>query len=121
MGTYMGAGPLDPAGTDNVIKALPWWWEHNSVSAVQLAADLAGLPPTLDHLDELAADGVIDGEEPTAADLQIGAPLRALLTVGDLRPLIEGRAGERIARRWFPDSPGAVPAGAFPTGWLPSA
>ena len=121
MGTYMGAGPLDPAGTDAVINSLPWWWEYNSVSAVRLAADLASLLPTLDHLDELAAEGLIGGEQPTAADLQIGAPLRALLTVGDVRPLIEGRAGERIARRWFPDIPGDVPAGAFPAGWVPSA
>jgi glutathione S-transferase len=121
MGTYLGVGPLDPAGTDSVIEALPWWWEYNGVSAERLAADLAGLPPALDHVDELAGEGVIDGDQPTAADLQVGAPLSALLTVGDLRPLIEGRAGERIARRWFPDNPGAVPAGAFPAGWVPAA
>ena len=57
---------------------------------------------------------------PTAADLQIGATLRVLLCVGDVRPLIEGRAAERIARRWFPDYDGDVPAGAFPRGWVPA-
>ena len=40
--------------------------------------------------------------------------------MGDLRPLIEGRPGEEIARRWFPDYPGEVPAGAFPAGWVPA-
>ena len=121
MGTYVSGEPLDPAGTDYVIKTLPTWWQYHGISAEQLAEDLAGLPPKLDHVDELAAEGVIDGEQPTAADLQIGATLRVLLTVGDLRPLIEGRAGERIARRWFADYPGDIPAGAFPAGWVPSA
>ena len=58
--------------------------------------------------------------EPTAADLQIGATLRVLLTVGDLRPLLEDRPGGVLARRWFPDYPGEVPAGAFPAGWVPA-
>ena len=62
---------------------------------------------------------MIGGEQPTAADLQIGATLRVLLCLGDLRPLIEDRAGEEIARRWFPDYSGEVPAGAFPAGWVP--
>jgi glutathione S-transferase len=43
-----------------------------------------------------------------------------LLTLGDLQPLLAGSAGERIARRWFPEFPGRVPAGAFPAGWVPS-
>jgi len=29
--------------------------------------------------------------------------------------------GERVTRRWFPDYPGDVPAGAFPAGWAPPA
>jgi hypothetical protein len=62
---------------------------------------------------------VLDGDEPTAADLQIGATIRVLLTIGDLEPLMAGRAAERVARRWFPDYPGEVPAGAYPAGWVP--
>jgi glutathione S-transferase len=58
-------------------------------------------------------------EHPNAADLQIGATLRVLLCVGDLRPLLEDRPGEAIARRWFAHYPGEVPAGAFPAGWVP--
>ena len=57
----------------------------------------------------------------TAADLQIGATLAVLLIVGDIRPLIEGRPAEQLARRFFDDRPGEIPAGAFPAGWVPSA
>ena len=119
MGTFGGGAPLDPAGTDFAIKLVRATWKYHRITAERLAADLAGLPAKLDHVDALAADGVIAGDEPNAADLQIGATLRVLLTVGDLRPLIAGRPGEEIARRWFPDYPGEVPAGAFPAGWVP--
>jgi glutathione S-transferase len=118
MGTYVSGEPLDPAATDYVIRAIPTWWEYHRITAEVLAEDLAGLPAKLDHVDALAADGLIDGEQPTAADLQIGATLRVLLTVGDLRPLIEGGAGERVARRWFAEYPGDIPAGAYPAGWV---
>ena len=119
MGTLGGAGQLDPAGTDFAMKYLRQGWRYHSITAVQLAEDLAGLPSKLDHVDALANDGVVGGDQATAADLQIGATLRVLLVVGDLLPLLEGRPGEEIARRWFPDYPGEVPAGAFPAGWVP--
>lgn len=120
LGTFGGAGPLDPAGTDFAIKYAHGSWRYHKISAERLADDLAGLPAKLDHVDSLAADGVIGGDEATAADLQIGATLRVLLCVGDLRPLIADRAGEAIAMRWFPDYAGEIPAGAFPSGWVPS-
>lgn len=120
MGTFGGGPPLDPAGTDFAMQYARRSWKYHGITAVQLADDLAGLPAKLDHIDALAADGIVDGEGPTAADLQIGATLRVLLTIGDLRPLLEGRAAERIARRWFPDYPGDIPSGAFPAGWVPA-
>ncbi len=120
MATFAGAGPLDPAGTDFAIRYVRGSWRYHGITAARLAEDLAGLPGKLDHVDALAAEGIVGGERPTAADLQIGATLRVLLCVGDLRPLLEGRAGEELARRWFPDYPGDVPAGAFPAGWVPS-
>ena len=86
---------------------------------MRLAEDLAGLPAKLDHVDALAQEGIVGADTPTAADLQIAATLAVLLTVGDLRPLLAGRAAERIARTWFPDVPGDIPAGAFPAGWVP--
>ena len=118
LGTFGGAGPLDPAGTDFAMKYVHQSWRYHGITAERLAEDLAGLPAKIDHVDALADDGVIGGEEPTAADLQIGATVRVLLTVGDLQPLLADRAGERIARRWFPDYPGEVPPGAFPAGWV---
>jgi glutathione S-transferase len=120
MGSFGGGGPLDPAGTDFAIRMLRGMWKYHRISAVQLAEDLAGLPAKLDHVDALAADGVIGAAEPNAADFQIGATLRVLLTVADLRPLLDGRAAEKLARRWFPDYAGEVPAGALPAGWVPA-
>ena len=93
-------------------------WKYHRITAERLAADLAGLPAKLDHVDALAGDGIVGGDAPTAADLQIGATMRVLLMVGDLRPLIEGRPAEQVARRWFPDYRGDIPAGAYPAGWL---
>jgi glutathione S-transferase len=120
MSTLGGAPPLDPPGTDYAIGYVRGAWKYHGITAQRLADDLAGLPAKLDHVDALAAEGIIGGEHPTAADLQIGATLRVLLVVGDLRPLIEGRPGEAIARRWFEHYPGDIPAGAFPAGWVPS-
>ena len=120
LGTFGGAGALDPAGTDFAIRMGRASWKYHGITAQRLADDLAGLPAKLDHVDALAEQGTIGGEAPNAADLQIGATLRVLLTVGDLRPLLDGRPGEAIARRWFPDYPGDIPAGAYPAGWVPS-
>ncbi len=48
------------------------------------------LPAQLEHIDAWIADGVLGGEQPNAADLQIGSSIRLLMTVADVRPLIEG-------------------------------
>ena len=120
VGTFGGGGPLDPAGTDFAIRLVRSTWKYHGISAQRLAEDLRGLPAKLDHVDGLAEEGTIGGERPNAADLQIGATLRVLLTVGDVRPLLEDRPAGEIARRWFPVYPGEVPAGAFPAGWVPS-
>jgi glutathione S-transferase len=120
MGTFGGGGALDPAGTDFAIKYVRASWKYHGISAARLADDLAGLPAKIDHIDALVADGVIGGAEPTAADLQIGATVRVLLNVGDVRPLIEGRPAEDVARRWFAEYAGDIPAGAFPAGWVPA-
>ncbi len=120
LGTFGGAGPLDPAGVDFAIGFARQSWKYHRISAARLAEDLAGLPAKIDHVDALAAEGVVGGDTPTAADLQIGATLRVLLCLGDVRPLIEGRPAEDVARRWFPEYRGDVPAGAFPAGWVPA-
>jgi glutathione S-transferase len=121
LGSFGHAGPLDGPGTDFAIRMVRGTWKYHGISAERLHEDLAGLPAMLAHIEELVARGVLDGEQPNAADLQIGSTLRILLTLGDLHPLLAGTAGERVARRFFADYHGEVPAGAFPAGWVPSA
>jgi glutathione S-transferase len=82
--------------------------------------DLAALPETLDHVDGLIADGVIGGEEPNVADFQIAPSVRLLMTLDDVRPLIEGRPCAELAMRLVPDYPGYAPA-ALPEAWKPAA
>ena len=72
---------------------------------------LPALPATLDHADGLIARGVIGGDQPNVADLQIGSSVRLLLNLEDLRPGIEDRPAGKLARRLFPEYPGHVPAG----------
>jgi glutathione S-transferase len=119
MGTFGGFGMLDPAGTDFAIRTLRAMWKYHHITAQRLYDDLQGLPEKLDHVDALIADGVIGGDVPNAADLQIGATLEVLGCVGDLQPLLAGRPAAQLAERWFPGREGEVPAGAFPAGWVP--
>lgn len=118
MGTFGGAGPLDPAGVDFAMKFIHGTWKFHGITAQRLADDLTGLPAMIETIEGFASDGLIDGEQPTAADLQIGSTIRVLLTIADLHPVFAGTAAERIARRYFPDYDGLVPAGAFPAGWV---
>jgi glutathione S-transferase len=122
MGTFAGDGaqPLDGAGTDFAIRYVRASWKYHKISAARLQEDLAGLPQKLAQIEQLARDGVLGGDQPNAADLQIGATIRVLLPIADLRPLLAGTTGERIAMRWFSKYPGEVPAGAYPAGWTPA-
>lgn len=121
MGTMApGGAPLDPAGTDFAMKFVRASWKYHNLTAVQLAEDLQALPGLLDHVDALIAQGVLGGDAPNAADLQIGATLAVLRTIGDVRPLIDARPCAQLATRWFGERPGNVPAGAFPAGWVPA-
>jgi len=121
LGTFAPGGkPLDAAGTDYAIAFVRGCWRYHHITAERLAEDLAGLPEKLEHIERLAGAGVLGGEQPNAADLQIGATIRVLMVLGDLRRLLEGSAAERIATRLFPSFAGDVPVGAFPKGWLPA-
>jgi glutathione S-transferase len=60
-------------------------------------------------VDELIEEGVIGGSEPNAADFQIATSVSLLLTMDDVRPLIEGRPAERLARDVVPHQPGRMP------------
>ena len=81
----------------------------NRATDENVRRDLEALPGMIDHVDELIARGVIGGPERNAADFQIATSLSLLLTMDDVRPLIEGRPAERLAREVVPRQPGHMP------------
>jgi glutathione S-transferase len=81
--------------------------------------DLASLPADLDQIDRWISEGVIGGEEPNAADLQLAPSLCLLMTFDDLRPFVEARPCGELAKRIDPDFPGRMPP-VFPAEWLTS-
>ncbi|HEV2973911.1 MAG TPA: glutathione S-transferase N-terminal domain-containing protein [Solirubrobacteraceae bacterium] len=81
-------------------------------------ADLAALPSQLDRIDGWIADGLLGGERPNAADLQIGSTIRLLGTIVDARPLIDGRPAA-VLSDYFPPIAGEIPAGTLPAAWIP--
>lgn len=98
-------------------------WLAPGVSRMAVMWDKAGeadarrewtqLPAHLDRVDGWIAEGVIGDEQPNAADLQIGSSVRFLGTMGDVRPLLEGRPAWALAQRLWPDYPGELPAGTL--------
>jgi glutathione S-transferase len=93
----------------------------NDATQPRARDDLRALPGHLDGIDAWLADGVLGGPTPNAADLQIAASSRLLLTIGDVRPLFAGRPAEQHALALFEQWDGAVPAGTFPAEWVPTA
>ena len=92
----------------------------NGAGAPAVRADLINLDFHLDRADRwisIAAAGA-SAEVPNAADLQIGAGVRPLLTIEDLVPRVSGRPCAELAMRWFARYPGRVPAGTLPSEWL---
>lgn len=85
----------------------------NDATDENLRADLAALPGHLDRIDAWIADGVLGGEDPNVADLQIGATSRLLLTIGDIEPLFADRPARDHALLVFPDFAGRVTAGTL--------
>jgi glutathione S-transferase len=95
---------------------------RNKASDSAARADLAALPAQLDRIDAWIAEGLLGGDPPNAADLQIGSTIRLLMSIGDARALIEGppaRPAARLADYFMPLA-GEVPAGTLPAEWLPS-
>ena len=92
----------------------------NGATDSELREQLAQLPGHLDKVDSWIEEGVMGGRRPNASDLQIGASIRLLQTVEDLRPLLEGRPGAELAQRVYPEFAGRVSAGAIPADWLPA-
>jgi glutathione S-transferase len=120
LGRLLGGEQLDPAATDHAIRFIRGAWKYHGISCTVIAEGLAGLPGKIRHIEELIAEGVLDGEQPNAADLQIGSTIDVLLSIGDVRPIVAGTGAERLARRWFTPYEDEMPAGAFPAGWVPA-
>ena len=99
------------ARTGPVVVRLERALNRSTPAAVR--ADLDALDAHLDRADAAVAEGVIGGETPNVADLQIGSSLRLLMTVEDLRERIASRPSGALALRLFPEYPGHVPAGAL--------
>lgn len=121
MGFFAGDQPLDPAGTDFAIKMIRGAWRYTGITATRLHELLQMVPALVDHVATLIDEGIIGGDQPNAADLQIAANLRSLMIVEDVHPLVEQRGVADLARRIFPEWRGRVPAGAYPAGWVPAA
>jgi glutathione S-transferase len=92
---------------------------RNHAQDEPVRADLAALAGHLEQIDAWIAEGLLGGEEPNAADLQIGSTIRLLETIGDVRPLIEDHPAATLTR-YFPPMVGAIPAGTLPAEWLPA-
>jgi glutathione S-transferase len=81
----------------------------NNATDENVRRDLAALPGMIDRVDALIERGVIGGAERNAADYQIATSISFLLTMDDLRPMIEGRSAERLARDIVEHQPGHLP------------
>ncbi len=93
---------------------------QNGAREAAVRADLAALPAQLQRIDDWIAAGLLGGELPNAADLQIGSSVRLLRTVADLRPTIDAYRAAELARH-FPPTIGEVPAGTLPAAWIAPA
>ena len=107
--------PLRRPATPLTLMAL-----KNHASDAAARADIAALPGQLEQVDTWIADGVLGGERPNAADLQIGSTVRLLQTIVDVRPLLEAHAAAQLTR-YFRPMVGEVEAGVLPSEWMPAA
>ena len=92
---------------------------YNNSTDEAVRADLGAVPDKIDRVDALLAEGVIGGEQPNAADFQIGTSVRLLLAYEDLKPYLDGRPAAEHALRVVPEYNAAFPK-VFPAEWLPS-
>jgi glutathione S-transferase len=91
----------------------------NGATDGAVRADLINLDFHLDRADHWVKTGAIGGtRHPNAGDLQVGSGLALLRTLEDLRERIDARVSGDVARRWFPEYPGSMPAGVLPAEWL---
>ena len=92
----------------------------NEASDENARKALEVLPGLLDRVDAWIQSGVLNGNQPNAADFQIAPSIGLAMTLDDLRPLIENRPASELARRFVPNYPGRMPA-VLPAEWIESA
>jgi glutathione S-transferase len=93
---------------------------RNGARDAAVGEDLAALPSQLARIDGWIEEGLLGGERPNAADLQIGSSVRLLASVSDVRPLLDGYRAIELTR-YFPPLAGEVPPGALPASLLAAA
>lgn len=75
---------------------------------------IVALPRMLQRIDDWIAEGILGGEPPNVADLQIAPSLRLAMSLDDLRRAIEARPAGLLATRIVKHFPGRTP----PPQWL---
>lgn len=106
--------PPVPAPVARLSGGAVAWAEKriNGAREDDVRADLQSLPGHLDRVERWLGEGLLGGEPPNAADLQVATGLRLLTTLDDLHPMFDRPAGE-YARRMFEHYPGRCAAGAL--------
>lgn len=89
----------------------------NEASDENARKALEALPSLLDRVDAWIESGVLNGDQPNAADFQIAPSIGLAMTLDDLRPLIENRPAAELARRFVPNYPGHMPP-VLPAAWI---
>jgi glutathione S-transferase len=118
-----GAGPMARLGMPSRIAAATSGpivgiaIRMNDSNDQTVRQTLADIGPALDHIDGLIERGVLNGEQPNAADFQIGGSLALLMSFEDVRERIESRPAAGLVQRLFSWYPGRV-SPSFPPEWL---
>lgn len=101
-----------------LLPTLRWFAHVSRATDENTRAGVRALPPHLDHVDELIANGTIGRpEQPTAADFQIASTIAVLRVFADLRAEVEHRPGFQLAARLFPHDTAELPP-FMPEEWL---
>jgi glutathione S-transferase len=109
--------PAPPIASRLLLPVVHFYMRLENGGEETARADVAALPEHLDHVDELIAEGVIDGEALNAADFQIAPTTRVLLNFSQLRGLVEGRPAQAHAMRVVPRFGRETPV-EIPADWL---
>jgi glutathione S-transferase len=88
-------------------------WKLNAVSQEAVRADASALPGHLEKVSDWIDNGVLGGDAPNAADLQIASSLALIRSVGDLAPIVDASPAAELVRRFFPGYPGSIPPGTL--------